>query len=93
MIRLSLAGAEMLVLNKLEDIDEILVKRSGNYSSRKQLIYAGKYRSGDKVLSRHRARLRDALFLIRRTASRAPSLRPAAEEAARSVLPDAEREE
>ncbi|KZV85276.1 cytochrome P450 [Exidia glandulosa HHB12029] len=50
MIRLTIAGGEMLVLNKLEDIDEILVKRSGNYSSRKPLIYAGKYRSGDKRL-------------------------------------------
>lgn len=50
MIRLSLAGSEMLILNKLEDIDEILVKRSGNYSSRKQLVYAGKYRSGNKRL-------------------------------------------
>ncbi|EJD42195.1 cytochrome P450 [Auricularia subglabra TFB-10046 SS5] len=50
LVRLSLAGKDLLVLNKLEDVDEILVKRSGNYSSRKPLIFAGKYRSGDRRL-------------------------------------------
>ncbi|EJD42206.1 cytochrome P450 [Auricularia subglabra TFB-10046 SS5] len=50
MVRLSLAGSDILVLDRLEDAEELLVKRSGNYSSRKQLVYAGKYRSGNKRL-------------------------------------------
>lgn len=50
LLRLSLAGSDILVLDKLEDAEELLVKRSGNYSSRQQLVYAGKYRSDNKRL-------------------------------------------
>jgi len=49
-VRLSLAGSEMLILDELEDIEELLGKRSSNYSSRRQLTYAGKYRSVEKRL-------------------------------------------
>lgn len=49
-VRLNMAGSEMLILDELEDVEELLGKRSGNYSSRKQLVYAGKYRSTDKRL-------------------------------------------
>ncbi|TFK56928.1 cytochrome P450 monooxygenase [Heliocybe sulcata] len=49
-VRLSLAGNEMLILDDLEDVEELLGKRSSNYSSRRQLTYSGKYRSIDKRL-------------------------------------------
>ncbi|KAI0922932.1 hypothetical protein AcW1_002551 [Taiwanofungus camphoratus] len=49
-VRLTLGRDEMLVLDELEDINEILVKRSRNYSSRRSLVYAGKYRSVDRRL-------------------------------------------
>ncbi|KAG6873388.1 hypothetical protein C0995_016198 [Termitomyces sp. Mi166 len=49
-IRLSLAGDEILVLNDPSDAEELLSRRSHNYSSRKPLIYAGKYQSHNKRL-------------------------------------------
>lgn len=66
-VRLSLAGDEIVVLNKAEDAEQLvrfyfsaiialvdqavqLNKRSQNYSSRKPLIYAGKYQSQNKRL-------------------------------------------
>ncbi|KAH9914736.1 cytochrome P450 monooxygenase [Fomitopsis serialis] len=50
MVMLKALDNDILVLDNAEDIQELLVKRSNNYSSRKQLIYAGKYRSGNKRL-------------------------------------------
>ncbi|KZT68381.1 cytochrome P450 [Daedalea quercina L-15889] len=44
-------GKATLVLNNVEDVQELLFKRSGNYSSRKSLIYAQKYRSGGRRLA------------------------------------------
>lgn len=49
-VRLSLAGNDTVVLSDAKDAEEILVHRSHNYSSRKQLIYAGKYQSQNKRL-------------------------------------------
>ncbi|KZT28692.1 cytochrome P450 [Neolentinus lepideus HHB14362 ss-1] len=49
-VRLSLAGDNLLVLNDPEDAEELLGRRSHNYSSRKSLIYAGKYQSSEKRL-------------------------------------------
>ncbi|KAG6829029.1 hypothetical protein H0H87_012834 [Tephrocybe sp. NHM501043] len=49
-VRLSLAGDEILVLNDPTDAEELLGRRSHNYSSRKPLIYAGKYQSHNKRL-------------------------------------------
>ncbi|PCH40323.1 cytochrome P450 [Wolfiporia cocos MD-104 SS10] len=49
-VKLTFAGRDMIILNDIADIDELLVKRSGNFSSRQQLVYAGKYRSKDKRL-------------------------------------------
>ncbi|RDB17750.1 hypothetical protein Hypma_001131 [Hypsizygus marmoreus] len=49
-VRLSLAGDEILVLNDPADAEELLNRRSNNYSSRKPLIYAGKYQSHNKRL-------------------------------------------
>ncbi|KAG6860942.1 hypothetical protein C0995_005772 [Termitomyces sp. Mi166 len=49
-VRLSLAGDEVLVLNHPSDAEELLNRRSRNYSSRKPLIYSGKYQSHDKRL-------------------------------------------
>ncbi|KAF9262833.1 cytochrome P450 [Marasmius fiardii PR-910] len=48
--RLNLAGNEVLVLNSPEDAEELLGRRSHNYSSRPPLIYAGKYQSKNKRL-------------------------------------------
>lgn len=50
MIHLSLGGNEILVLNDAKDAEELLNRRSSNYSSRKQLMYAGKHQSKDKRL-------------------------------------------
>ena len=65
-VRLSLAGDEILLLNKAEDAEELvsfpsmhrptkilvtiykLNRRSHNYSSRKALVYSGKYQSANK---------------------------------------------
>ncbi|KAG6812982.1 hypothetical protein H0H92_014913 [Tricholoma furcatifolium] len=49
-VRLSLAGDEILVLNNPIDAEELLNRRSNNYSSRKPLVYAGKYQSHNKRL-------------------------------------------
>ncbi|EGN92968.1 hypothetical protein SERLA73DRAFT_190338 [Serpula lacrymans var. lacrymans S7.3] len=48
LVRLSLAGDEMLILSNASDAEELLGRRSHNYSSRKPLIYAGKYQSKNK---------------------------------------------
>ncbi|KAK1232849.1 hypothetical protein PQX77_004015 [Marasmius sp. AFHP31] len=48
--RLTLAGDEILVLNHPRDAEELLGRRSHNYSSRAPLIYAGKYQSRNKRL-------------------------------------------
>ncbi|KAF5365656.1 hypothetical protein D9758_003167 [Tetrapyrgos nigripes] len=47
-LRLHLAGSNMIVLNRPEDAEELLGRRSYNYSSRPPLIYAGKYQSNNK---------------------------------------------
>ncbi|KAL0581592.1 hypothetical protein V5O48_000408 [Marasmius crinis-equi] len=49
-VRLNLAGNEVLVLNDAQDAEELLGRCSHNYSSRPPLIYAGKYQSKDKRL-------------------------------------------
>ncbi|KAJ8081501.1 hypothetical protein PM082_007346 [Marasmius tenuissimus] len=48
--RLSLAGTEVLVLNDPKDAEELLGRRSHNYSSRPPLVYLGKYQSQNKRL-------------------------------------------
>ncbi|KAF8955138.1 cytochrome P450, partial [Flammula alnicola] len=50
LVRLSLAGDDILVLNHPVDAEELLARRSNNYSSRKQLVYAGQYQSHNKRL-------------------------------------------
>ncbi|KAK0458977.1 cytochrome P450 [Desarmillaria tabescens] len=50
LFRLSLAGNDVLVLNKSIDAEELLGRRSHNYSSRPPLVYAGKYQSNNKRL-------------------------------------------
>ncbi|KAG6908995.1 hypothetical protein DXG01_002484 [Tephrocybe rancida] len=50
LVRLSMAGDEILVLNDPSDAEELLGRRARNYSSRKPLIYAGKYQSHNKRL-------------------------------------------
>ncbi|KAF8468544.1 cytochrome P450 [Gautieria morchelliformis] len=61
---LSLAGDHVVVLSDPVDAEELLGRRSQNYSSRKPLIYAGKYQSNNKrfvmlpygpALKKHRA--------------------------------------
>ncbi|KAI0079803.1 cytochrome P450 [Panus rudis PR-1116 ss-1] len=63
-VRLSMGGEEIIVLSDPKDCEELLGRRSHNYSSRRPLIYAGKYQSGNKrmlllrygpVLKRQRA--------------------------------------
>ncbi|THV03623.1 cytochrome P450 [Dendrothele bispora CBS 962.96] len=58
--RLNLAGSNMVVLARPEDAEELLGRRSSNYSSRPPLIYAGKYQSNNKrmVLLPYGERLR-----------------------------------
>ncbi|KAF8993102.1 cytochrome P450 [Cyathus striatus] len=68
--RLSLAGDEIVVLSRGKDGEALLGNRSKNYSSRKPLIYAGKYQSntrrvvllpyGEK-LRKHRASIQHML--------------------------------
>ncbi|KAH7926919.1 cytochrome P450 [Leucogyrophana mollusca] len=50
LVRLSLGGDELLILSNSSDAEELLGRRSYNYSSRKPLIYAGKYQSEGKRL-------------------------------------------
>ncbi|KLO19076.1 cytochrome P450 [Schizopora paradoxa] len=50
MIHLSLGGDDVLVLNDAKDANELLNHRSSNYSSRKPLVYAGRYQSQEKRL-------------------------------------------
>ncbi|KAF8510744.1 cytochrome P450 [Gautieria morchelliformis] len=61
---LSLAGDHGVVLSDPVDAEELLGRRSHNYSSRRPLVYAGKYQSNNKrfvmlpygpALKRHRA--------------------------------------
>ncbi|TFK45745.1 cytochrome P450 [Heliocybe sulcata] len=63
-IGLDLAGDNLVILNHPDDAEELLNRRSHNYSSRKPLVYAGKYQSHGKrlvllpygpELKRHRA--------------------------------------
>ncbi|KLO17437.1 cytochrome P450 [Schizopora paradoxa] len=49
-VRLSLGGDEVLLVNDAEDALELLSRRSSNYSSRKQLVYGAKYQSKGKRL-------------------------------------------
>ncbi|OCH90315.1 cytochrome P450 [Obba rivulosa] len=46
--RLSLAGDNIVVLSDPADAEELLGRRSHNYSSRPPLVYAGKYQSNNK---------------------------------------------
>ncbi|KAK7018236.1 cytochrome P450 [Favolaschia claudopus] len=50
-VKLSLNGNEIIVLSNPSDAEELLGRRSRNYSSRKPLIYAGKYESNNLRLS------------------------------------------
>ncbi|KAF5379770.1 hypothetical protein D9615_005723 [Tricholomella constricta] len=47
---LSLGFKDIVVLNDANDAEELLGRRSANYSSRPPLIYAGKYQSNNKRL-------------------------------------------
>ncbi|KAK1218700.1 hypothetical protein PQX77_018599 [Marasmius sp. AFHP31] len=47
-VRLTLNRDEILVLNDPRDAEELLGRRSHNYSSRPPLVYAGKYQSANK---------------------------------------------
>ncbi|KLO13132.1 cytochrome P450 [Schizopora paradoxa] len=49
-VRLRLGWEEIVVLNEAEDAEELLSRRSKNYSSRRPLIYAGKYLKGNEAL-------------------------------------------
>ncbi|KAJ7250754.1 cytochrome P450 [Mycena rebaudengoi] len=49
-VKLSLAGDDIVVLSHSSDAEELLGRRSHNYSSRKPLIYAGKYQSNNQRL-------------------------------------------
>ncbi|KAF8066014.1 cytochrome P450 [Lyophyllum atratum] len=49
-VGLSLGFKEVVVLNDARDAEELLGRRSANYSSRPPLIYAGKYQSNNKRL-------------------------------------------
>ncbi|KAK7044399.1 cytochrome P450 [Favolaschia claudopus] len=44
-VKLKLAGDETVILSDAADAEELLGRRSHNYSSRPQLVYAGKYLS------------------------------------------------
>ncbi|GJE88935.1 cytochrome P450 [Phanerochaete sordida] len=50
LVSLTLAGDNLLVLGDPQDAEELLGRRSHNYSSRKPLIFAGKYQSNNKRL-------------------------------------------
>ncbi|KAL0575803.1 hypothetical protein V5O48_006157 [Marasmius crinis-equi] len=47
-VRLTLNRDEILILNDPKDAEELLGRRSHNYSSRPPLVYAGKYQSANK---------------------------------------------
>ncbi|KAJ6498361.1 cytochrome P450 [Mycena vitilis] len=49
-VRLSLAGDDIIVLSEPADAEELLGRRSHNYSSRRPLVYAGKYQSSNQRL-------------------------------------------
>ncbi|KAF8525604.1 cytochrome P450 [Hysterangium stoloniferum] len=49
-VKLTLAGDDIVVLTDAKDAGELLGRRSHNYSSRKQLTYAGKHLSHNKRL-------------------------------------------
>ncbi|KAJ7360682.1 cytochrome P450 [Mycena albidolilacea] len=50
-VKLTLAGDDILVLSDAEDAQELLGRRSLIYSSRRPLIYAGKYQSNNQRLT------------------------------------------
>ncbi|KAJ6578177.1 cytochrome P450 [Mycena capillaripes] len=50
-VKVSLAGDDIVVLSTPADADELLARRSRIYSSRRPLIYAGKYESKDLRLT------------------------------------------
>ncbi|KAF8509858.1 cytochrome P450 [Hysterangium stoloniferum] len=49
-VKLSLAGDDIVILNDPKDAEELLARRSHNYSSRKPLVYAGRHLSHNKRL-------------------------------------------
>ncbi|KAJ7266401.1 cytochrome P450 [Mycena haematopus] len=49
-VKLSLAGDDLIVLSDPSDAEELLGRRSHNYSSRRPLVYAGKYQSKNQRL-------------------------------------------
>jgi cytochrome P450 len=49
--KVTLAGDDMVILSDPADAEELLARRAKNYSSRRPLIYAGKYESNDMRLS------------------------------------------
>ncbi|KAJ7734759.1 cytochrome P450 [Mycena maculata] len=49
-VKLSLAGDDIIVLSHPGDAEELLGRRSHNYSSRRPLMYAGKYQSRNQRL-------------------------------------------
>ncbi|KAJ7277947.1 cytochrome P450 [Mycena rebaudengoi] len=46
-VKLSLAGDDVIILSNPADAEELLGRRSAKYSSRKLLVYAGKYQSNN----------------------------------------------
>ncbi|KAJ7844866.1 cytochrome P450 [Mycena olivaceomarginata] len=50
-VKVTLAGDDIVVLSDPADAEELLGRRSAIYSSRRPLIYAGKYRSGNMRMS------------------------------------------
>ncbi|KAF7371215.1 Cytochrome P450 [Mycena sanguinolenta] len=50
-VRVSLAGDDIIVLSDPSDAEELLARRSRIYSSRRPLIYAGKYESNNLRLT------------------------------------------
>ncbi|KAJ7312708.1 cytochrome P450 [Mycena albidolilacea] len=49
-VKLTLAGDDMIVLSNPSDAEELLGRRSHNYSSRRPLVYAGEYLSKNLCL-------------------------------------------
>ncbi|KAF8180743.1 cytochrome P450 [Mycena galopus ATCC 62051] len=50
-VRVTLAGDDIVVLSDSADAEELLGRRARNYSSRRPLIYAGKYESNNNRMS------------------------------------------
>ncbi|KAK7007511.1 cytochrome P450, partial [Favolaschia claudopus] len=51
MVKVTLAGDDMVILSDPADAEELLARRARIYSSRRPLIYAGKYQSNNLRLS------------------------------------------